>query len=104
MSQSTPVVTIHPYFKVHAGKLDPARTLLAACVERTRVEARCLNYEFTANDHEIFCREAYVGADGVLAHVQNIMPLLGELLKVADLARLEVHGPPAEIEKLKGPM
>jgi FAD/FMN-containing dehydrogenase len=104
MSQSTPVVSIHPYFKVHAGKLEAVKAVLAACVETTRKEPRCLNYEFTVNDQEIFCRESYVGAEGVLAHLGNITPLLGEVLKLADLTRLEIHGPPAEIEKLKGPM
>ena len=104
MNSSTPVVTIHPYFQVHAGKLDAFKSLLAACIEQTRSEPRCLNYEFTAHDHEFFCREAYVGAEGALAHLANISALLGELLKVSDLARLEIHGPPEEIEKLKGPM
>jgi FAD/FMN-containing dehydrogenase len=104
MSQSTPVVSIHPYFRVHSGKLEAAKALLAACVEKTRTEPRCLNYEFTANDHEIFCREAYVGAEGALAHLGNVTPLLGELLKISDLARLEVHGPQEELDKLKGPM
>jgi hypothetical protein len=101
---ATPVVSIHPYFKVHRGKLDAVKALLSACVEKTRTEPRCLNYEFTVNDQEIFCRESYVGAVGALAHLDNITPLLGELLKVADLTRLEIHGPPGEIEKLKQPM
>jgi hypothetical protein len=104
MSQSTPVVSIHPYFKVHAGKLGAVKSLLAACVEATRKEAHCLNYEFTVNDHDIFCREAYVGAEGALAHLENITPLLGELLKMADLSRLEIHGPGAELAKLKAPL
>ena len=104
MSQSTPVVSLHPYLKVHSGKLEAVHTLLAACVEQTRSEPRCLNYEFTVNDHEVFCREAYVGAEGVLAHLGNITPLLGELLKIAELARLEIHGPQEELEKLKVPL
>jgi FAD/FMN-containing dehydrogenase len=101
---STPVVSIHPYFKIHPGKLEACKALLAACVERTRSEEKCLNYEFMTHDHDLFCREAYVGAEGALAHLSNITPLLGELLEIADLARLEIHGPSDEIEKLKGPM
>src|SRR5215207_5544336 len=104
MNTSTPVVSIHPYFKVHAGKLDHFKQLLAACIEQTRAESLCLNYEFTANDHDYFCREAYVGADGALTHLTNIRALLGEVLKISDLVRLEIHGPSAEIEKLKAPM
>jgi hypothetical protein len=30
--------------------------------------------------------------------------LLGEMLKVSDLLRLEIHGPAAELEKLRGPL
>jgi hypothetical protein len=31
-------------------------------------------------------------------------PLLTEALKIADLIRLEVHGPAAELDKLKEPL
>lgn len=32
------------------------------------------------------------------------LPLLAEALKIADLMRLEVHGPAAELEKLGQPL
>jgi hypothetical protein len=51
-----------------------------------------------------FCREAYVGAEGVLAHLGNVGELLGKFLELSDLARLEVHGPASEIEKLRSPL
>ena len=60
-------------------------------------------YEFTISGDEIFCREAYVGADGALTHLTNVGALLDELLSISTLTRLEVHGPAAELEKLKGP-
>ena len=66
MTESTPVVSIHPYFRIHPGKRDAFQVLLAACVEKTRTEPCCLNYEFTANGDEVFCRESYVGAEGAL--------------------------------------
>jgi len=40
----------------------------------------------------------------LLAHVENIGALLAEMLKMADLTRVEVHGPVAELEKFKKPL
>ena len=100
----TNVVSIHPYFKVHAGKLAQFKAGLPAFVEKTAAEEKNLYYEFTINGDEIFCREGYVGAEGVLAHLDNVGALLGAALAIADLTRLEFHGPAAELEKLKGPL
>jgi len=101
---SQPTVSIHPYFKVHAGKLDAAKALLPQFVAKTTTEPKCCGYEFTINGDEVFCRESYADAEGTLAHLENVGALLGEMLKVSDLLRLEIHGPAAELEKLKGPL
>ena len=101
---SQPTVSLHPYFKVQAGQLDAAKALLPRFVERTASEPACRSYEFTVNNDEVFCREAYADAAGTLAHLTNVGDLLGEMLKIADLIRLEVHGPAAELEQLKGPL
>jgi hypothetical protein len=71
---------------------------------KTAPEKENLFYGFTVNGDEVLCREAYETADGVLAHLDNIGALLAEVLKIADLTRLEVHGPAAELEKLKKPL
>lgn len=97
------VVSIHPYFKVHPGKMDAVQALLRKFVEKTRTEYQCVCYEFTQNGDVIFCREAYEGAEGALAHIQNIGEELGEMLKLSDLLRLEIHGSAEELEKLKEP-
>ncbi len=99
-----PAVSIHPYFKIHPGKLEAAKELLPAFVAKTANEPACLYYEFTINDDVIFCREAYRGAEGALTHLGNVDALLKELLTMADLARLEIHGPAEEIKKLKAPL
>ena len=104
MSQSSTVVSIHPYFKVHPGKLDAFKASLPKFIEITRRETKCLYYDFTINDYEVFCREGYVDAEGVLTHLENVGALLGEALKIADLTRLELHGPAGELDKLKGPL
>jgi len=101
---SQPSVSIHPYFKVHLGKMDAARALVPQFIAKTTTEAKCLYYEFTVNGDVVFCREAYADAEGVLAHLANVGDLLGEMIKVSDVIRLELHGPAAELEKLKAPL
>jgi len=101
---SQPAVSIHPYFKVHPGKFGDARALLPRFVAKTTTEPKCLYYEFTSNGDVVFCREAYEGAEGVLAHLANVGEILAEMMKVSDVIRLEIHGPAAELEKLKGPL
>ena len=104
MSLPANVVSIHPYFKAHPGKAEVFRQSLPAFVERTASEEKNLYYEFTSNGDEFFCREGYVGAAGVLAHLDNVGALLSELLKISELTRIEIHGPAAELETLKGPL
>ena len=104
MSNPTNIVSIHPYFKAKPGQFSVAKAILPKMAAQTAPEKLMLQYDFTINGDEIFCRESYVGADGLLAHVENIGALLGEFLKFVDLTRVEVHGPAAELEKLKGPL
>ena len=104
MSLKSNTVSLHPYFKPHAGKVEAIRALLPAFVEKSSTEEKILYYDFTFSGDELFCREGYIGADGILAHLANVSDLLNELLKMADLARLEIHGPASELEKLKEPL
>jgi len=97
-------VSLHPYFRVHPGKLETFTAGFPAFVEKTASEEKNLFYEFTVNGDEVFCREGYADAEGLLAHLENVGALLAEALKIADLIRLEVHGPAAELEKLKEPL
>jgi hypothetical protein len=97
-------VSLHPYFKIREGNLEAFTALMPDFVEKTSTEPACLYYDFTGNGDMAFCREAYIGAEGVLAHLGNVGELLGKFLELADLARLEVHGPAAEIEKLRAPL
>ena len=97
-------VSLHPYFKVHPGKLKALKASLPAFVEKTKTEKENLFYGFSINGDEIFCREGYVGAEALLAHLDNVGALLAEALKIADLIRIEVHGPAEELDKLKGPL
>ena len=97
-------VSLHPYFKAHPDKLETVKASLPAFCEKTATEEKNLFYDFTVNGDEIFCREGYDGAEALLAHLENVGALLTEALKIADLTRLEVHGPAAELEKLRKPL
>ena len=98
------IVSIHPYFKVHAGQMEAARAVLVKFIEKTKTESACLYYDFTVNGDTVFCREAYAGAAGALAHLGNVDEPLGEMLQVSDLIRLELHGSAAELAQLKEPL
>jgi quinol monooxygenase YgiN len=94
-------VSIHPYFKIHEGQMDACKSFLAQFAELVVKEEKCLYYNFTFKGDELCCREAYQDAEGVQAHLDNCSALLGEFLKIADLTRIELHGPAEELEKLK---
>jgi quinol monooxygenase YgiN len=97
-------VSLHPYFRAHPGQIEAAKAAFLQLVEKTATEKENLFYGFTVNGDEIFCREAYESAEGLLTHLENVDALLQEMLKVADLVRIEVHGPAEELEKLKQPL
>lgn len=97
-------VSLHPYFKVHPGKLDAFKAGFADFVKKTSSEEKNLFYEFTVNGDEVFCREGYADADGLLAHLDNVGAMLAEAMKMADLVRLELHGPAKELDKLRAPL
>ncbi len=104
MSLPANLVTIHPYFKAHPGKEDQIQAVLEKFVAKTGSEPDCLFYEFTTLDDAVFCREGYAGAAGVLHHLENVGEILGEMLTLSDLTRLEFHGPAEEIDQLREPL
>ena len=93
-------VSLHPYFKVHPGKLEAFKATLPVFIEKTATEEKNLFYGFTINGDEVFCREGYTDAGGVHAHLDNVGAMLAEARKMADL-RLELHGPANELDKLR---
>jgi quinol monooxygenase YgiN len=97
-------VSIHPYFRVKPGKLAEAKRLLRQMVALISNETANLYYDFTLSGDAVFCREAYVEAEGLLKHMENVGPVLAEFLKLADITRVEVHGAAEELEKLKEPL
>jgi hypothetical protein len=78
--------------------------MLQDFVAKTASADENLFYVFSINEGQVFCREAYESADGLLAHLDNVSALLEEILKMADPTRVKVPGPPEELEKLKAPL
>ena len=101
MSTFDNAVSIHPYFKIKEGQTEACKSFLSQFCEKVVNEEMCLYYNFTFSDDVLCCREAYHDAEGVQAHLENCGALIGEFLKIADLMRIEVHGPAEELEKLK---
>jgi quinol monooxygenase YgiN len=104
MNKLSGFVSLHPYFKVHPGKMGNFYSGFRVFVELTKTEPKNLFYEFSVDGDEVFCREGYEDAEGLLAHLNNVAAPLAQALTMADLIRLEVHGPKAELEKLRGPL
>lgn len=96
--------SIVPYFKVNEGQLQRFRELCERFVERTQTEDGCLYYGFSFDGDVVHCREGYVDAKAALAHLDNVGDLLEESLKLADVTRLEVHGPESGLALLREPL
>ncbi|OGP90193.1 MAG: hypothetical protein A2157_13515 [Deltaproteobacteria bacterium RBG_16_47_11] len=96
--------TIVPYFKVSSGKLETFKGLCEEFVAKTSREPKCLYYGFSFSGDQVHCREGYEDAEGLLAHLKNVGLLLQEALKIAEITRLEVHGPENELAKLREPL
>lgn len=92
-----------PYFKVAEGRLEEFKGLFKEFMEITeKNEPNCLYYGFSIKDDVMHCREGYADSEAVLAHIENAGSKLGEALKICEIVRLEVHGPEAELAKLRG--
>lgn len=97
-------VSLHPYFRVSDENLSTFKKFCEQFVSATASEPKCLYYGFSFNGNEVYCREGYEGAEGLLAHIANVRSLLGEVLKISEITRLEVHGAEDELAKLRGPL
>ena len=104
MPKTDACCSLVPYFEVAEGKLDEFKALGDKFVARTRSEPGCVNYAFSVSGQAAHCRECYDDAAAMLAHLDNVGALLQEALKIASITRLEVHGPAAELDKLRGPL
>ena len=76
MSTLDKCCTIVPYFKIASDKLETFNKLCEEMVAKTSGEAKCLYYGFSFDGDQAHCREGYADAEGLLAHLENVGPLL----------------------------
>lgn len=96
--------TLVPYFTIKPGQIDAFKALVPKFLEKTRTEPGCLHYAFSFHDHTAHCREGYDNAAAILAHLDNVGPILEQALQHADLTRLEIHAPKEELDQLREPL
>lgn len=104
MATNDKCCSIAPYFKVHEGRMEEFRENCEAFVERTAQEPACLYYGFCFDGDVAHCREGYVDGEGLLAHLDNVGDLLEKALGMAELLRLEIHGPESELARMREPL
>src|SRR5206468_12913815 len=83
MNQLSRFVSLHPYFKLPSDKMPYLKAILPEFAAKTRNETGNLFYEFTINGDEVFCREGYVNAEALLAHLENVGAMLAQALAMA---------------------
>lgn len=104
MSTQDTCCSIAPYFKIAEGQLDAFKALCEKFVAKTSEDTNCYYYGFCFDGDVAHCREGYVNAEALLAHIDSVGPLLDEAGKISSLERLEIHGPAEELEKLRKPL
>lgn len=95
-------VVVFPFFKVKNMKAYKASLEYFNRMMSPKMEG-CLYYGFQIDEENgmAVCKEAYKSGPGFLAHLKNVQKPLDVALALADLEALEVHGPAAELEKMK---
>jgi len=95
-------VSVHVYWKI-----SDTLAFLSGAVDfqaLTREEEEIRFYGFAMCGEEAVCREGYDSAEGFLSHLRNVAAPLEAAKRAAEISKIEVHGPIAEVEKLKGPL
>lgn len=96
--------SVSPYFEIHPGKAAAFRAICEKYVEWSSREPGCLYYGFSFDGDHAHCREGFADAAALLAHIENLRPILHEMGEVSTLVRIEVHGPEPELAKLREPL
>lgn len=104
MTTTDTCVSVAPYFQIHAGQVAAFRAVCEKYVSWSAREPGCLYYGFSFAGDVAHCREGFVDADALLAHIDNLRPILHEMGEVSTLLRIEIHGPEQELAKLRTPL
>lgn len=96
--------SVAPYFQIHSGQAAAFRAVCEKYVAWSSREPGCLYYGFAFDGDIAYCREGFVDAAALLAHIENLRPILHEMGALSDLLRIEVHGPADGLALLKAPL
>jgi len=99
-------VTIIPEFIVPEDRMEDFKAGFAKFYSATKAGAGAAGmifYGFAISGNSVYCREAYKSAEVALQHGADVKEMIQEPLKVvgAGNIKLNVVGPPAELEKLR---
>jgi quinol monooxygenase YgiN len=95
-------VILAPTFKIHAGKEQAFKDNGEEFYKLTKKEPAMLYYGFAyTEDGFAFCREGYVDAKGLLAHLDNVGATFGKALGMSELVMLECFAPRSELTVLQ---
>jgi hypothetical protein len=95
-------LSVMVYWKLR--KPDAFMAGVAKFQARTKQETEIKYYGFARNNDEAVCKEGYDTGEGFLAHMKNVEGPWQAAIAAADVARVEVHGPSAEVDKLRAPL
>ncbi len=96
--------TVDAYFSVKPEQKDAFEKIVDQFVRETRKENGIRYYGWSTNGEEVHCRQGYLNAEGFLEHVANVRHIFEEAVTISDCSRLAIHGPEAELEKLRQPL
>ncbi|WP_088340448.1 putative quinol monooxygenase [Robiginitalea sediminis] len=87
-------------FRIKPGQMEPFKKIAAqmiAAVQEKELGAGCLRYDWFYNEElsECLVREIYRDSAAVLQHMENVGPMLGQLLTISELS-LQACGTPSE--------
>ncbi len=79
---------------VNEGQEAALRALAKTFVERTKTEPGALAYEWSFSDDNsrLHIHERYASSEAALAHLANMGPVLGNLLALVSVERLDCYG------------
>ena len=97
-------VSFAPYFDIPPANRAAFEALVEEFVAATRQESGCLYYGFCFKGDQAMCREGYGDAEAFLAHLDNVGTLFAKAQELATVTRMEMHGPAAELDKLRQPL
>ena len=82
---------------IAAENVAAFKEVAARALELTRAEATTLQYDWFFSDDETRCvvRETYANSDAVLAHIANVVELIGKLAELGGGLEIEAFGDPS---------